>query len=179
MSHRLKLGMNRDLVNVSESRFLSVAASSYPNMLIMFDCLLVGLKMAVMSSKTLLCYIFRNPSASSQGAKKMSKDPSQRIQNLNFLVQQIKTFYLVSSHFFLQIQQQLSFQSPLTSDYNIVWVYFNFNILDDLEDQLVLLKIHGLNFSHVNICVIGTGAALEHSQSQSKAAVRVTDRALD
>uniref|UniRef100_A0A3P8QA12 HOOK N-terminal domain-containing protein n=1 Tax=Astatotilapia calliptera TaxID=8154 RepID=A0A3P8QA12_ASTCA len=36
-----------------------------------------------------------NPSASSQGAKKMSKDPSQRIQNLNFLVQQIKTFYLV------------------------------------------------------------------------------------
>nr|XP_004539004.1 girdin isoform X4 [Maylandia zebra] len=35
-----------------------------------------------------------NPSASSQGAKKMSKDPSQRIQNLNFLVQQIKTFYL-------------------------------------------------------------------------------------
>uniref|UniRef100_A0A3B4F4B9 Girdin-like n=1 Tax=Pundamilia nyererei TaxID=303518 RepID=A0A3B4F4B9_9CICH len=36
-----------------------------------------------------------NPSASSQSAKKMSKDPSQRIQNLNFLVQQIKTFYLV------------------------------------------------------------------------------------
>ncbi|XP_005735840.1 girdin-like isoform X3 [Pundamilia nyererei] len=35
-----------------------------------------------------------NPSASSQSAKKMSKDPSQRIQNLNFLVQQIKTFYL-------------------------------------------------------------------------------------
>ncbi|XP_005458600.1 girdin isoform X5 [Oreochromis niloticus] len=35
-----------------------------------------------------------NPSAASQGAKKMSKDPSQRIQNLNFLVQQIKTFYL-------------------------------------------------------------------------------------
>ncbi|XP_063332839.1 girdin-like isoform X4 [Pelmatolapia mariae] len=35
-----------------------------------------------------------NPSAASQGTKKMSKDPSQRIQNLNFLVQQIKTFYL-------------------------------------------------------------------------------------
>lgn len=52
-------------------------------------------------------------------------------------------------------------------------------MLDDLADQLVLLKMHGLNFSHVNICVIGTGTALEHSQSQSKAAVRVTDRALD
>lgn len=35
-----------------------------------------------------------NPSAASQGANKVSKDPSQRIQNLNFLVQQIKTFYL-------------------------------------------------------------------------------------
>ncbi|XP_074520632.1 girdin-like isoform X2 [Halichoeres trimaculatus] len=30
----------------------------------------------------------------SQGANKVSRDPSQRIQNLSFLVQQIKTFYL-------------------------------------------------------------------------------------
>uniref|UniRef100_A0A8C4NYH3 Coiled-coil domain containing 88Aa n=1 Tax=Dicentrarchus labrax TaxID=13489 RepID=A0A8C4NYH3_DICLA len=37
-----------------------------------------------------------NPSATSQGANKVSGDPSQRIQNLNFLVQQIKTYYLVS-----------------------------------------------------------------------------------
>ncbi|XP_060907051.1 girdin-like isoform X3 [Labrus mixtus] len=35
-----------------------------------------------------------NPSAASQGANKVSRDPSQRVQNLNFLVQQIKTFYL-------------------------------------------------------------------------------------
>ncbi|XP_041641582.1 girdin-like [Cheilinus undulatus] len=35
-----------------------------------------------------------NPSATSQGANKVSRDPSQRIQNLNFLVHQIKTFYL-------------------------------------------------------------------------------------
>ncbi|XP_051241072.1 girdin isoform X2 [Dicentrarchus labrax] len=35
-----------------------------------------------------------NPSATSQGANKVSGDPSQRIQNLNFLVQQIKTYYL-------------------------------------------------------------------------------------
>uniref|UniRef100_UPI0037E8927B girdin n=1 Tax=Semicossyphus pulcher TaxID=241346 RepID=UPI0037E8927B len=35
-----------------------------------------------------------NPSATSQGANKASRDSSQRIQNLNFLVQQIKTFYL-------------------------------------------------------------------------------------
>nr|XP_046261029.1 girdin-like [Scatophagus argus] len=35
-----------------------------------------------------------NPSATPQGANKMSRDASQRIQNLNFLVQQIKTFYL-------------------------------------------------------------------------------------
>ncbi|XP_032398828.1 girdin isoform X1 [Etheostoma spectabile] len=35
-----------------------------------------------------------NPSATPQGANKVSRDPSQRIQNLNFLVQQIKTYYL-------------------------------------------------------------------------------------
>ncbi|KAM7009857.1 girdin-like isoform 2-T2 [Tautogolabrus adspersus] len=35
-----------------------------------------------------------NPSAASQGANKVSRNPSQRVQNLNFLVQQIKTFYL-------------------------------------------------------------------------------------
>ncbi|XP_044046746.1 girdin isoform X2 [Siniperca chuatsi] len=35
-----------------------------------------------------------NPSAAPQGAKKVSRDPSQRIQNLNFLAQQIKTYYL-------------------------------------------------------------------------------------
>ncbi|KAM4583940.1 girdin-like isoform 2-T2 [Odontesthes bonariensis] len=35
-----------------------------------------------------------NPSAAPQGANKVCRDPSQRIQNLNFLVQQIKTFYL-------------------------------------------------------------------------------------
>ncbi|XP_070683678.1 girdin-like [Pempheris klunzingeri] len=35
-----------------------------------------------------------NPSATPQGANKLSRDPSQRIQNLNFLVQQIKTYYL-------------------------------------------------------------------------------------
>ncbi|XP_038570145.1 girdin-like isoform X4 [Micropterus salmoides] len=35
-----------------------------------------------------------NPSAAPQSANKVSSDPSQRIQNLNFLVQQIKTYYL-------------------------------------------------------------------------------------
>ncbi|XP_017272316.1 girdin isoform X3 [Kryptolebias marmoratus] len=35
-----------------------------------------------------------NLSAAPQGAKTVSRDPSQRIQNLNFLVQQIKTYYL-------------------------------------------------------------------------------------
>ncbi|XP_070771586.1 girdin [Enoplosus armatus] len=35
-----------------------------------------------------------NPSAAPQGANKVSMDPSQRIQNLNLLVQQIKTYYL-------------------------------------------------------------------------------------
>ncbi|XP_031145142.1 girdin-like isoform X4 [Sander lucioperca] len=35
-----------------------------------------------------------NPSATPQGANKVSRDPSRRIQNLNFLVQQIKTYYL-------------------------------------------------------------------------------------
>ncbi|XP_068445070.1 girdin-like isoform X5 [Clinocottus analis] len=35
-----------------------------------------------------------NPSATPHGAKKVSRDPSQRIQNLNFLVQLIKTYYL-------------------------------------------------------------------------------------
>ncbi|XP_068585175.1 girdin [Cebidichthys violaceus] len=35
-----------------------------------------------------------NPSATPQGAKKVGRDPSQRTQNLNFLVQQIKTYYL-------------------------------------------------------------------------------------
>ncbi|GAA6220271.1 girdin-like [Lates japonicus] len=35
-----------------------------------------------------------NPSATPQGVNKASRDPSQRIQNLNFLVQQIKTYYL-------------------------------------------------------------------------------------
>ncbi|XP_034717173.1 girdin-like isoform X5 [Etheostoma cragini] len=35
-----------------------------------------------------------NPSATPQGANKVSRDPSQRIQNLNFLVQQIKTYYM-------------------------------------------------------------------------------------
>ncbi|XP_076584178.1 girdin-like isoform X1 [Chaetodon auriga] len=35
-----------------------------------------------------------NPSATPQGANKVSSDAGQRIQNLNFLIQQIKTFYL-------------------------------------------------------------------------------------
>ncbi|KAM6941491.1 girdin-like [Lycodopsis pacificus] len=35
-----------------------------------------------------------NPSATPQGAKKVGRDPSQRMQNLNLLVQQIKTYYL-------------------------------------------------------------------------------------
>ena len=43
-----------------------------------------------------LCPIFRNPSATPQGANNLSRDPSLRSHNLNFLVQQIKTYYLVS-----------------------------------------------------------------------------------
>ncbi|KAG8015133.1 Girdin [Nibea albiflora] len=35
-----------------------------------------------------------NPSATPPGANKVSRDPSQRVQNLNFLVQQIKTYYM-------------------------------------------------------------------------------------
>ncbi|XP_041840071.1 girdin-like isoform X2 [Melanotaenia boesemani] len=35
-----------------------------------------------------------NPSAAPQGAHKVCRDPSQSIQNLNFLVQQIRTYYL-------------------------------------------------------------------------------------
>ncbi|XP_022611501.1 girdin-like [Seriola dumerili] len=35
-----------------------------------------------------------NPSATPKGANKVSRDPSQRMQNLNVLVQQIKTYYL-------------------------------------------------------------------------------------
>ncbi|KAK2919341.1 hypothetical protein Q8A73_003712 [Channa argus] len=35
-----------------------------------------------------------NPSVTPQGTNRVSKDPSQRIQNLNFLVQQIKSYYL-------------------------------------------------------------------------------------
>ncbi|KAM7393782.1 hypothetical protein PAMP_020631 [Pampus punctatissimus] len=35
-----------------------------------------------------------NPQATPQGANKLSRDPSQRIHNLNFLVQQIKMYYL-------------------------------------------------------------------------------------
>uniref|UniRef100_A0A7N6BSR1 HOOK N-terminal domain-containing protein n=1 Tax=Anabas testudineus TaxID=64144 RepID=A0A7N6BSR1_ANATE len=41
-----------------------------------------------------------NPSVTPQGSNKVSRDPSQRIQNLNFLVQQIKTFYLTMNFFF-------------------------------------------------------------------------------
>lgn len=41
-----------------------------------------------------LCPI-RNPSASPQGANKVSRDPNQRIQNLSLLVQQIRTYYQV------------------------------------------------------------------------------------
>lgn len=37
----------------------------------------------------------RNPSASPQSANKVSSDPSQRIQNLSLLVQQIRTYYQV------------------------------------------------------------------------------------
>lgn len=44
----------------------------------------------------MLCPVVRNPSATPQGANKVSRDPSHRIQNLNFIVQQIKTYYLVS-----------------------------------------------------------------------------------
>ncbi|KAM4751118.1 girdin-like isoform 1-T1 [Anableps anableps] len=35
-----------------------------------------------------------NPSATTQGANKVCRDPGQRIQNLNFLVQQIRSYYL-------------------------------------------------------------------------------------
>uniref|UniRef100_A0A665T893 Uncharacterized protein n=1 Tax=Echeneis naucrates TaxID=173247 RepID=A0A665T893_ECHNA len=40
--------------------------------------------------------ILSNPSATPRSANKVNKDPGQRIQNLNYLVQQIKTYYLVS-----------------------------------------------------------------------------------
>uniref|UniRef100_A0A672GK85 Calponin-homology (CH) domain-containing protein n=1 Tax=Salarias fasciatus TaxID=181472 RepID=A0A672GK85_SALFA len=42
-----------------------------------------------------------NPSAAPQSANKVSRDPSQRIHNLNFLIQQIKIYYLVSLKCFL------------------------------------------------------------------------------
>ena len=56
----------------------------------------VCLWIAEMWSKMPFYVVFRNPSATPQGANKMIRDPGQRIQNLNFLVQQIKTYYLVS-----------------------------------------------------------------------------------
>lgn len=47
--------------------------------------------------------LFRNPSAAPQGAKNICKDPSQKIRSLNFLVQQIKTYYLVSASMFFNV----------------------------------------------------------------------------
>uniref|UniRef100_A0A7N8YQK0 HOOK N-terminal domain-containing protein n=1 Tax=Mastacembelus armatus TaxID=205130 RepID=A0A7N8YQK0_9TELE len=46
-----------------------------------------------------------NPPATPQGANKVSRDSSQMIQNLNFLVQQIKTYYLF--FFLLPTEQSL------------------------------------------------------------------------
>lgn len=134
----------------------------------------------------MLCPIFRNPSAAPQSANKVSSDPSQRIQNLNFLVQQIKTYYLVSfgcslplfcylpvSYIKYPSFRLLSFPSLSTSDYDIWTFNLDFSILPQFAssvthtlahtcadqivgstcvpaDQLVLLKMHALNISHVH-----------------------------
>lgn len=51
-------------------------------------------KLLHVSEMLFLCPV-RNPSASPQGANKVSRDPSQRIHNLSLLVQQIRTYYQV------------------------------------------------------------------------------------
>lgn len=85
----------------------------------------------------MLCPIFRNPSATPPGANKVSRDPSQRIQNLNVLIQQIKTYYLVS--FVSQTYDMLYNVSKLpavklsihlsTSDYDIRTFCLGFSTL--------------------------------------------------
>lgn len=88
----LKLGMNRDLIHVfmgSPEPRLEVARLQW----------LLFVSLFVSGRNITGCILFpipRNPSVTPQGSNKVSRDPSQRIQNLNFLVQQIKTFYLVS-----------------------------------------------------------------------------------
>uniref|UniRef100_A0A4W6C299 Coiled-coil domain containing 88Aa n=1 Tax=Lates calcarifer TaxID=8187 RepID=A0A4W6C299_LATCA len=56
-----------------------------------------------------------NPSATPQGVNKASRDPSQRIQNLNFLVQQIKTYYLVNLN--VSINSHVYFQCEKKEEY--------------------------------------------------------------
>uniref|UniRef100_A0A3B3XJT5 HOOK N-terminal domain-containing protein n=1 Tax=Poecilia mexicana TaxID=48701 RepID=A0A3B3XJT5_9TELE len=88
MSHRLKLGMNGDLS-------LIFTEESEPRASLF--CLFICLETEDMSLK--MCFscfpIFRNPSAATQCPNKVCRDPGQRIQNLNFLVQQIRSYYLV------------------------------------------------------------------------------------
>lgn len=138
----------------------------------------------------MLCPVVRNPSATPQGANKVSRDPSQRIQNLNFVVQQIKTYYLVSlvPHVICYITHiqpaRLSFfLHQIMISEHLMWISqlqlsLTMHTLDHAcseqlfsrarvpEDEVALLKMYALNIQHVHICVIGTGARLERSREQ-------------
>lgn len=82
--------MNRDLIHV----FTVVAPP-------VTDIDLLGNSRNVELNAFMLYLLFRNPPATPQGANKVNRDPSQRVHNLNYLVQQIKTYYLVSVGCFL------------------------------------------------------------------------------
>lgn len=148
----------------------------------------------------MLCPIVRNPSA----ANKVSRDASQRIQNLNFLVQQIKTYYLVSfvsrpSNMLWNVYPSclaFSLHRIMISE-RLMWVsQFHLSLSCPSRthtpprtcsnqifgrsrvpaDQLALLKMRALHIRHVHICVISTGARLERQQRATVKLQSQTDR---
>ena len=105
-------------------------------------------------SKMLFLCPTRNPSASPQGAHKVSSDLNKRIQSLSFLVQQIRTYYQVRLASWWLCSEAAVLSEPLG----------HFKPCSSIRagaacvpaDQLALLKSRALNISRVHICVIGT-----------------------
>ncbi|CAG03335.1 unnamed protein product, partial [Tetraodon nigroviridis] len=97
-----------------------------------------------------------NPSASPQGANRVSSNPNQRIQNWSLLVQQIRTYYQVISGPAVHHAGAGSGCIP--------------------ADQLALLKSRALNIGRVHICVIGTDLQAGLSVSEHPSTVKDEQR---
>lgn len=95
----------------------------------------------------LYCLPYRGPSVTPQGAAEVSLAPSQRIQNLNLLVQQIKSYYLVSVR-----RSSLHHKSTLHSAPHTHVHTAGLTVSLQISWFGSVLRLHALNIPHEHLC---------------------------